>query len=114
MARSLRAALAIGLVAISTLYAAAPAGIALVGIGYIPGSALDLSGLTGVICQASSPGNCIPRATLGGLGSDLTYTGHDNVYIAAPTGDRSTGSPTWSISTGCTSSTSPPTPSPSR
>ena len=84
MARSLRAALGIGVVSISTLYAAAPAGIALVGIGYIPGSALDLSGLTGVICQASNPSNCIPRATLGGLGSDLTYTGHDNVYIAAP------------------------------
>ena len=84
MARSLRAALAIGVVAISTLYAAAPAGIALVGIGYIPGTALDLSGLTGKICQAGNPNNCIPRATLGGLGSDLTYTGHDEVYIAAP------------------------------
>ena len=54
------------------------------GIGYIPGSALDLSGLSGVICQAGVPGNCIPRATFGGLGSDLAYTGHDDVYITAP------------------------------
>jgi hypothetical protein len=84
MARSFRAALGIGLVSMATLYGAAPAGIALVGTGSIPGSALDLSGLSGLICQAGSPGNCIPRATLGGLGSDLTYTGHDDVYIAAP------------------------------
>ena len=66
MARSFRAALGIGLVSMATLYGAAPAGIALVGTGSIPGSALDLSGLSGLICQAGSPGNCIPRATLGG------------------------------------------------
>ena len=84
MLRWFRTASAIALVSVSTVSASAPPGIALVGIGYIPGSALDKSGLTGSICQASAPATCIPRATFGGLGSDLAYTGHDNVYIAAP------------------------------
>src|SRR5215813_11866399 len=59
-------------------------GIALVGKGAVSGMALDSSGLTGNICQAGVPANCIPKAILGGFGSDLTYTGHDNVFIAAP------------------------------
>jgi hypothetical protein len=63
---------------------AAPPGVTLVGKGSIAGTALDKSGLTGDICQASAPANCIPKATLGGLGSALAYTGHDNVYVAAP------------------------------
>src|SRR6185295_11042240 len=36
------------------------------------------------ICQAGAPANCVPKAVFGGFGSDLTYTGHDNVFIAAP------------------------------
>ena len=84
MLRWFRVASAIALVSVSTVFASAPPGISLVGIGYIPGSALDKSGLSGVICQAGAPANCIPRATFGGLGSDLAYTGHDNVFIAAP------------------------------
>ena len=84
MLRRFRVASAIALVSVSTILASAPPGISLVGIGYIPGSALDKSGLAGVICQAGAPANCIPRATFGGLGSDLAYTGHDNVFIAAP------------------------------
>jgi len=59
-------------------------GIALVGKGVVSGSALDTSGLTGNICQNGEPANCVPKAILGGFGSDLTYTGHDNVFIAAP------------------------------
>jgi Esterase-like activity of phytase len=59
-------------------------GITLVGKGVISGTALDKSGLTGKICQAGVPANCVPKAILGGFGSDLTYTGHDNVFISAP------------------------------
>jgi len=59
-------------------------GITLVGKGVISGSALDKSGLTGNICSSVTPANCIPKATFGGFGSDLAYTGHDNVFIAAP------------------------------
>ena len=59
-------------------------GITLVGKGVISGAALDKSGLTGNICQAGAPANCVPKAIFGGFGSDLTYTGHDNVFISAP------------------------------
>jgi len=59
-------------------------GITLVGKGVIDGTALDKSGLTGNICQAGVPANCVPKANFGGFGSDLTYTGHDNVFISAP------------------------------
>src|SRR5262245_24902387 len=79
------AALAASLiVSFSTLLASAPPGIELVAIGHIPGNVLDKSGLSGVICQAGNALNCISKAVFGGLGSDLTYTGHDNVFIAAP------------------------------
>ena len=60
------------------------AGITLIGKGVISGTALDKSGLTGNICQASAPANCVPKAIFGGFGSDISYTGHDNVFIAAP------------------------------
>lgn len=74
--------------ALATLSAAAPPGIQLIGKGFIPGSALDKSGLSGMICRLgadpSIPGNCVPKALFGGLGSDLTYTGHHNVFLAAP------------------------------
>src|SRR5215468_1230061 len=63
---------------------AQPAGVTLIGKGFVDGAALDLSGLTGNICQAGVPTNCVPKAIFGGFGSDLTYTGHDNVFIAAP------------------------------
>src|SRR6266511_805675 len=35
--------------------------------------------------QTVSPdlANCVPEAIFGGFGSDLPYTGHDNVFIAA-------------------------------
>ena len=59
-------------------------GITLIGKGLVDGSALDKSGLTGNICQQGSPANCVSKAIFGGFGSDLTYTGHDDVFIAAP------------------------------
>lgn len=59
-------------------------GITLIGKGVVSGAALDSSGLNGNICQAGVPANCVPKAIFGGFGSDLTYTGHDNVFIAAP------------------------------
>ena len=63
--------------------AAAP-GIELVGKGLVPALSLDKSGLDGQICQASNATNCVPAAIFGGFGSAIAYTGHDNVFIAAP------------------------------
>lgn len=83
MSRLLRTAFAVLTLTASTLWAAPP-GITLVGKGLIDGASLDKSGLTGVICQASDLSNCVPKAVFGGFGSDLAYTGHDNVFIAAP------------------------------
>jgi phytase-like protein len=68
----------------STLGGPPPVGITLIGKGLVPGAALDKSGLTGNICQAGNLANCVPKALLGGFGSALTYTGHNNVYIGAP------------------------------
>ncbi len=68
----------------SILVGAAPAGITLIGKGFVSGAALDKSGLVGNICQAGNPANCVPKSLLGGIGSALAYTGHNNVYIAAP------------------------------
>jgi hypothetical protein len=59
-------------------------GISLIGKGLVSASLLDRSGLIGNICQAGVPGNCVPKAIFGGFGSDLAYTGHDNVFISAP------------------------------
>src|SRR5262245_27429453 len=67
-----------------TLPAAAPPGIKLIARGNIPGTGTDKSGLGGDICSSVAPGTCIPKTTFGGFGSGLTYTGHDNVFIAVP------------------------------
>jgi hypothetical protein len=69
---------------IGTSLGVATPGITLIGKGSIAGTALDKSGLNGNICQAGNPSNCVPKAIFGGLGSNLTYTGHDNVFVAAP------------------------------
>lgn len=90
MLRVLATALAVISLTTATLCFSAPTplaltpGITLIGKGVVSGSALDTSGLTGNICQESAPANCVPKAIFGGFGSDLTYTGHDNVFIAAP------------------------------
>src|SRR5262245_45033229 len=76
--------LAIVNLAATALWGASEPGITFIGRGEIPGSLLDKSGLSGSICQTGNPANCILNATLGGLGSAVTYTGFDNVYLAAP------------------------------
>lgn len=64
---------------------AANPGVALIGVGVVPGTALDKSGLAGqTICQSDDNSNCIDQAILGGFGSALTYTGFDNVFVAVP------------------------------
>lgn len=55
------------------------AGIDLVGVGSVPGSAVDKSGLTGTINGAAGT---IPQNLLGAFGSGIAYTGFGNRYIA--------------------------------
>jgi hypothetical protein len=70
--------------AVVTISAANP-GITLIGTGVIPGNATDLSGLAGhPICQRDDATVCIDQATLGGVGSAVTYTGFDDLFLAAP------------------------------
>jgi hypothetical protein len=77
-------ALILGAVAVVTM-SAADLGVSLIGIGLIPGNALDKSGLAGQpICQKDTPSVCIDQATLGGLGSAVTYSGFDNLFLATP------------------------------
>ena len=90
MMRVLGTAVAVLLFISSTLSFSPPtprpavAGITMIGQGFVSGAATDKSGLTGVICQAGAPANCVSQAIFGGFGSDVTYTGHDNVFVAAP------------------------------
>ncbi|MEO8076012.1 MAG: hypothetical protein ABI818_06760 [Acidobacteriota bacterium] len=64
---------------------AADPGVTLIGTGFIPGNALDLSGLAGQpICQRDDVTVCIDQATVGGLGSGVTYTGFNSVFLATP------------------------------
>ncbi|HKO91144.1 MAG TPA: esterase-like activity of phytase family protein, partial [Polyangiaceae bacterium] len=68
---------------------AANPGVTLIGVGVVPGTGLDKSGLQGqAICRLDDPTTCTDQATLGGFGSGLTYTGHDNVFLAV--NDRGT------------------------
>jgi hypothetical protein len=83
MKHTLGIALAVVTLFGSTLRGAPLAEIMLIGKGLVSGAALDKSGLTGNICQAGNPANCVPQALLGGFGSALAYTGHNDVYIAA-------------------------------
>ncbi len=67
-----------------TLKAANP-GVTLIGVGFVPGTALDKSGLAGQpICQVDNVLNCIDQATLGGFGSAVAYTGFNNVFLTVP------------------------------
>jgi hypothetical protein len=60
-------------------------GVTLIGTGFIPGTDLDFSGLAGeAICQKDDISVCIDKATLGGLGSAVAYTGFDDVFVAVP------------------------------
>ena len=88
MRKSLRTVLALTALVALTLDAGlangVTPGITLVGKGTVAGDGLDKSDQAGTICQASNLSNCVPAAILGGFGSDITYTGHDGVFIAAP------------------------------
>ncbi len=65
--------------------AAQDPGVTLIGVGSIPGTSLDKSGLAGqTICQRDDLTICIDQAQMGGLGSGVTYTGWDNVFLATP------------------------------
>lgn len=66
--------------------AAVPAGIELVGIGSVPYTASDRSGLHDVI---STPAGPMPHDRLGSFGSGIAYTGRGDVYIACD--DRGPG-----------------------
>jgi len=84
MKRLLGSALAVLVISGSTFALPVLPGISLVGKGEVSDTALDKSGLTGDICQSGAPTNCVPKAIFGGFGSDISYTGHDNVFISAP------------------------------
>jgi hypothetical protein len=68
------------------ILSAADPGITFIGMGLIPAkNVFDLSGLKGEsICQRENTTTCIDQATFGGFGSGLTYTGHDDVFLAVP------------------------------
>jgi hypothetical protein len=68
---------------------AADPGVTLIGVGSVLGTAFDKSGLQGrTICKLDDPSTCTDQATLGGFGSGMSYTGHDDVFIAV--NDRGT------------------------
>jgi hypothetical protein len=71
--------------AFTLVLSAANSGVTLIGTGFVPGDALDRSGLAGTpICQKEDATVCIDQATFGGFGSGVTYTGFDNVFLATP------------------------------
>lgn len=86
MTNSLKGWIAVFSIALLTVntFAVTRAGVAYIGRGAVSGPALGKSGLAGDICQASNPSNCVSKTILGGFGSDVTYTGHHNVFIATP------------------------------
>jgi len=51
----------------------------LIGVGAIPGTATDGSGLTGLLEDGVTPGNLV-----GGLGSAIAYTGYGDLYMMTP------------------------------
>ena len=85
MKRSWLAGLGTVILGAAVSLSASDPGVSLIGMGFIPGSAKDLSGLAGKqICQRDDTTVCIDQATLGGLGSGVTYTGFGNVFLAVP------------------------------
>jgi len=82
---ALLSALGVTVLVLVTSLGAANPGVTLIGIGLVPGGALDKSGLDGQsICSFDNAANCIDQATLGGFGSALAYTGFDSVFVAVP------------------------------
>jgi hypothetical protein len=70
--------------------ASARATITFIGEGDIPGTATDQSGLTKVLEDGVTPGNQI-----GGLGSAISYTGSDSLYVATPDRGPANGTTTY-------------------
>src|SRR5262245_12446701 len=100
MKHGLVAALTAASMCVSVLtLSAADKGVALVGTGVVPGHLTDLSGLKGQsICQRDDDAVCIDKATFGGFGSALTFTGFDKVFVAVPDRgpfDGRTDTPYW-------------------
>lgn len=60
----------------------------MIGQGFVSGSAIDKSGLVGVICQEGIPANCVSKAILGGFGSDVTYTAGSALAVMITIGVR--------------------------
>jgi hypothetical protein len=85
MNRHLRSAA--GLLALLVPLSASRADVTLVGVGKIPGSATDKSGLSGTLTNAL--GETIAADQFGSFGSALDYTGAGNLYCA--TNDRGFG-----------------------
>ena len=85
MKRSWLAGLGTVILGAAVSLSASDPGVSLIGMGAIPGSAKDLSGLAGKqICQRDDTTVCIDQATLGGLGSGVTYTGVGDLFLAVP------------------------------
>jgi hypothetical protein len=74
-------ALAVGMIALPLCLQlnAAHATPVLIGVGSIPGTATDQSGLTGLLEDGVTP-----RNLAGGFGSAIAYTGKKNLYVATP------------------------------
>jgi len=68
----------------------ASAEISLIGIGSIPGTARDQSGLTALLEDGVTPGNLV-----GGLGSAVAYSGRRNLYYATPDRGPADGATTY-------------------
>lgn len=56
--------------------------VELVGVGAVPGTATDLSGLTGNISNLADPTQSIPMNILGGFGSGITWSGVRDYFFA--------------------------------
>src|SRR5262245_36143626 len=82
-----RMAVGFACIALST---SALADVTLIGIGSIPGTARDQSGLTGLLEDGVTPGNLV-----GGLGSAVAYSGFRDIYYATPDRGPADGTTTY-------------------
>lgn len=80
------------LLALAAVTASVPASaaITLLGTGQIPGTAVDQSGLGGLLEDGVTPANQI-----GGLGSAIAYSGRSNIYYATPDRGPADGTTTY-------------------
>ena len=64
--------------------------VQLLGVGTIPGTTIDRSGLSSLLEDGVTPNNLV-----GGLGSAITYSGWDNLYWATPDRGPADGTTTY-------------------